>query len=130
LQEAKFQTVVVAGSLNPKWNQSFKFQLDDNPYDDEIECEVFDWDADGEDDTMGHFTIPLTRELLHKARRRKPGEEAVSDSQREMWVNLQGEDDLGRAAKGQVRFQFEVRSEPHSPNCNHAHASVPSSLIL
>ena len=43
VQEAKFQTVVVAGSLNPKWNQSFKFQLDDNPYDDEIECEVFDF---------------------------------------------------------------------------------------
>jgi Leucine-rich repeat (LRR) protein len=112
LQEAKFQTVVIPGSLNPRWNQTFKFQLDDNPYDDEIECEVFDWDAEGEDDTMGHFTIPLTRELLHKARRRKPGEEAVSDSQREMWVNLQGEDHLGRAAKGQVRFQFEVRSEP------------------
>ena len=112
LQEAKFQTAVIQGSLNPRWNQTFKFQLDDNPYDDEIECEVLDWDAEGEDDTMGEFTIPLTRELLHQARHRETGDEAISYSQRELWVDLQGEDDLGRAAKGQVCFRFEVRNEP------------------
>ena len=52
------------------------------------ECQVFDWDAEGEDDAMGQFLIPLTRELLHVCRRRKAGEDDATASQRELWYIL------------------------------------------
>jgi len=68
---------------------------------------VFDWDAEGEDDAMGQFLIPLTRELLHVCRRRKAGEDDATASQRELWYNLSGDDNLGRPAKGRVRVSFE-----------------------
>ena len=106
-RETKFQTFVIQGSLNPKWNQTYRFDLDDNPYDDQLECEVLDWDLEGEDDARGEFQIPLTRELLHRCRRRKQGEEPVPASQREVWFDLKGEDDLGRTAKGRVRVAFD-----------------------
>jgi len=106
VQDTKYQTTVIAGSLNPKWNQSFVFQLDDNPFDDQLECEVFDWDAEGSDDVMGEFTVPFTRELLQQCHRSKAADD-VPASQRERWVDLKGEDDLGRPAKGCVRLSFE-----------------------
>ena len=111
LQHTCYQTTVIQGSLNPKWNQTFRFELDDNPFDDAIECEVLDWDAEGSDDAMGVFRIPLTRHLLDESRRPRAGHQQAKrrDARDPLahWFDLKGEDDLGRPAKGQVRMAFE-----------------------
>ena len=105
----KFQTPVIQGTLNPKWNQIFRFDLDDNPFDDALEIEVLDWDLETDDDTMGHFSVPLTRELLHSCRcqNAEDGDSGPASVSRHFWYDLKGVDDLGRTAQGRVRIAFE-----------------------
>lgn len=115
LQEQKCKTNVVNGSLNPVWEQRFSLDLDDDPSDDVVEVEIFDWDLSGSDDFMGSFQIALTPALLTACKHRKappPAQEGEASAgeasgQVERVYELTGTDELGRPAQGRVRVQLE-----------------------
>eukprot|EP01126_Amoeba_proteus_P034269 TRINITY_DN3408_c0_g1_i2.p1 TRINITY_DN3408_c0_g1~~TRINITY_DN3408_c0_g1_i2.p1 ORF type:complete len:319 (+),score=46.30 TRINITY_DN3408_c0_g1_i2:87-1043(+) len=53
-----YKTHVIHNSLNPKWDESFVFSVD-NPKDEHITLEMYDHDTFGSDDVMGGTYIPL-----------------------------------------------------------------------
>jgi len=60
---AKHKSKVIKETLNPKWNETFLFKLD-NTQAGKVNITVWDWDRIGTNDFMGEIEIPLCEAMV------------------------------------------------------------------
>lgn len=101
------ETGVIRSNLNPRWDQEFKFRVDGGGLDaTEAEVSLWDWDPDGSNDAMGVLSLDLSQAVLNRCVEDE-GHEGMASTR--IWVDLKGEDDLGRAAQGKIEFGIAFR---------------------
>jgi len=101
------QTGVLRSNLNPRWDQEFKFQVNGGGLDPiQAEVSMWDWDPDGSNDAMGVLSLDLSHDVLKKS---VEDEDHVGMAGTRVWVDLTGEDDMGREAQGRVEFAIAFR---------------------
>eukprot|EP00295_Goniomonas_pacifica_P026427 CAMPEP_0175935368 /NCGR_PEP_ID=MMETSP0108-20121206/20995_1 /TAXON_ID=195067 ORGANISM="Goniomonas pacifica, Strain CCMP1869" /NCGR_SAMPLE_ID=MMETSP0108 /ASSEMBLY_ACC=CAM_ASM_000204 /LENGTH=300 /DNA_ID=CAMNT_0017259287 /DNA_START=28 /DNA_END=927 /DNA_ORIENTATION=+ len=110
--DQKQQTEIVKKDLNPVWNKEFMFDICFKDRGEAISLEVFDYDRNSQDDTMGRLSLPLASILPSEKEQFNLLDWECNNGEGQ-WFNLSNNGEgqwfnLGDVKKGELLLQYTI----------------------